>query len=348
MISLSGCMTSGISMVIRDKFSASKYWEDCIRYRVTAAQYIGEMCRYLLNTPPSSQDTQHSVRLMFGNGLRPDIWPDFVQRFNIKHISEFYGSTEGNSNIINFDNTVGAVGFVPVLFSSILPLGLIRVGEDGVPVRDEKTGLCIRCKVGEPGEFVGVIQSNHPVREFSGYSDKESTEKKILRNVWKHGDTCFRSGDILVSDKFGYLYFKDRKGDTFRWKGENVSTAEVESVVSRVTGLSDVVVYGVTVPGCEGRAGMAAIASDSQEIDMQGLAEDIVHKLPGYSRPFFLRLCQQLDMTGTFKLKKRDLQVQGYGPDIEDDLYFLDLKEINYVPLTSKLREKINTGLVRF
>ena len=315
---------------------------------MTAAQYIGEMCRYLLNSPPSPHDTQHGVRLMFGNGLRPDIWPDFVKRFNISHISEFYGSTEGNSNIINFDNTVGAVGFVPVLFSSILPLGLIEVGEDGVPVRDERTGLCVRCQVGQPGEFVGVIQTNHPVREFSGYSDKESTEKKILRDVWKKGDTCFRSGDILVSDKFGYLYFKDRKGDTFRWKGENVSTAEVESVVSRVTGLSDVVVYGVTVPGCEGRAGMAAIASDSQEIDMQGLAEDIVHKLPGYSRPFFLRLCQQLDMTGTFKLKKRDLQVQGYGPDIEDDLYFLDLKEINYVPLTSKLREKINTGLVRF
>ena len=236
MISLSGCMSSGISMVIRDKFSASQYFADCVKYKVTVAQYIGELCRYLLATDPGEYDTQHSVRLMFGNGLRPDIWTDFTSRFNIPNISEFYGATEGNSNIINFDNTVGAVGFVPVLFSSILPLGLIRVDEEGAPVRDEDTGLCVRCGPGEPGEFVGIIQQNHPVREFSGYSDKESTSKKILRDVWRKGDMCFRSGDILVSDKFGYLYFRDRKGDTFRWKGENVSTAEVEGVISRITG----------------------------------------------------------------------------------------------------------------
>ena len=195
--------------------------------------------------------------------------------------------------------------------------------------------------------FDGHLQSNHPVREFSGYSDRESTEKKILRNVWKKGDTCFRSGDILVQDKFGYLYFKDRKGDTFRWKGENVSTAEVESVVSRVTGLADVVVYGVTIPGCEGRVGMAAIAS-SDEIDMEKLALDIVAKLPVYARPFFLRLSKSLEMTGTFKLKKRDLQVEGFETGIKDDLFFLDLKQTKYVPLTSEIREKINTGVIRF
>ena len=347
MISLSGCMSSGISMVIRDKFSASQYWSDCIRYKVTCAQYIGEMCRYLINRPPSALDTQHQVRLMFGNGLRPDIWPEFVRRFNIPHISEFYGSTEGNSNIINYDNTVGAVGFIPVLFSSMMPLGLIRVDEEGIPVRDPTTGLCIRCPVGQPGEFVGVIQTNHPVREFSGYSDSASTNKKILRNVWRQGDICFRSGDILVFDKFGYLYFKDRKGDTFRWKGENVSTAEVESVVSRLTGHSDVVVYGVTVPGCEGRVGMAAIAS-CEELDLQDLARGVVRKLPSYARPFFVRLSSQLDMTGTFKLKKRDLQTQGFGQEIEDDLFFLDMKEMKYVPLTSELRKKINCGEVRF
>ena len=317
------------------------------RYKVTVAQYIGEMCRYLINSPASPQDTQHHVRLMFGNGLRADIWRDFVQRFNIPNISEFYGSTEGNSNIINYDNTVGAVGFVPVLFSSIMPLGLIRVDEEGIPVRDPRTGLCIRCPVGEPGEFVGVIQTNHPVREFSGYSDSASTNKKILSNVWKQGDICFRSGDILVCDKFGYYYFKDRKGDTFRWKGENVSTAEVESVVSRLTGHCDVVVYGVRVPGCEGRVGMAAIAS-CEELDLEDLAQGIVKKLPNYARPFFVRLSSQLDMTGTFKLKKRDLQAQGFGPDIEDDLYFLDVKEMKYVPLTSELRDKITSGEVRF
>ena len=236
MISLSGCMSSGISMVIRDKFSATHYFSDCIRYKVTVAQYIGELCRYLLATPPAPHDTRHHVRLMFGNGLRQDIWTQFTERFSIPHISEFYGSTEGNSNILNFDNTVGAVGFIPVLFSGILPLGLIKVDEDGTPVRDSATGLCVRCAVDEPGEFVGIIQQNHPVREFSGYSDQASTSKKMLRDVWSKGDTCFRSGDILVMDKFGYLYFRDRKGDTFRWKGENVSTAEVEGVISKTTG----------------------------------------------------------------------------------------------------------------
>ena len=172
-------MLSGISMVVRDKFSASQYFQDCVRYKVTVGQYIGELCRYLLATKPSQFDTSHQIRLMFGNGLRQDIWTDFTERFNIPNISEFYGSTEGNSNIINFDNTVGAVGFVPVLFSSILPLGLIKVDEDGVPVRDPVSGLCIRCSPGEPGEFVGIIQKNNPVRDFSGYSDTESNNKKI-------------------------------------------------------------------------------------------------------------------------------------------------------------------------
>jgi len=350
MISLSGCMSSGISMVLRDKFSASQYFQDCARYRVTVAQYIGELCRYLLATNPSEKDTGHNVRLMFGNGLRPDIWTEFTERFNIPNISEFYGATEGNSNIINFDNTVGAVGFVPVLFSGILPLGLIKVDEDGNPIRNSETGLCIRCDVGEPGEFVGIIQQNHPVREFSGYSDKESTNKKILRDVWSKGDICFRSGDILVSDKFGYLYFRDRKGDTFRWKGENVSTAEVEAVISRVTGLSDVVVYGVTVAGCEGRAGMATLAQNIQSpLDMDSLAKDITTKLPVYARPYFLRLTEKLDITGTYKLKKRDLQLQGFDPDkIEDPMYFLDMKKCQYQELDSELFTKINSGKVRF
>jgi len=347
MISLSGCMNAGISMVVRDKFSASSYFSDCIRYKVTVGQYIGELCRYLLATPPSPHDSGHQIRLMFGNGLRKEIWTQFTQRFNIPNISEFYGSTEGNSNIINFDNTVGAVGFVPVLFSSILPLGLIKVDEEGIPIRDPDTGLCIRCPPGEVGEFVGIIQQNHPVREFSGYSDKESTSKKVLRDVWSKGDVCFRSGDILVADKLGYLYFKDRKGDTFRWKGENVSTAEVEAVISRVTDLSDVVVYGVAVPGCEGRAGMAAIA-DSDKIDLGSLATSLTTKLPAYARPHFLRLAPELDMTGTYKLKKRDLQQDGFNPEkIKDKLYFLDSKSIKYIPLDSDLHFKISSGQMR-
>jgi len=344
MISLSGCMANGITMVIREKFSPSNYWKDCVRHNVTVCQYIGEICRYLLGSPECEEESRHSVRLMFGNGLRPDIWEDFVERFSIPNISEFYGSTEGNSNILNYDNTVGAVGFVPVLFASILPLGPIKVDESGEAVKDPETGLCIRCKPGEPGEFVGVIQQNHPVREFAGYLDAESTQKKVISDVWKKGDMCFRSGDILVSDKYGYLYFKDRKGDTFRWKGENVSTAEVESVVSGCLGLTDVVVYGVAVPGAEGRAGMAAIVHQGPKpVDLIILAEKMQAKLPIYARPIFLRLVSELDMTGTFKLKKRSLQMEGFNPgEVSDRLFFLDTKTNKYTKLSDEVYLKIS------
>jgi len=350
MISLSGCLANGITMVIREKFSASSYWKDCVNYQVTVCQYIGEICRYLLNSPECEEESQHQVRLMFGNGLRPDIWEQFVERFSIANISEFYGSTEGNSNILNFDNTVGAVGFVPVLFSSILPLGPIKVDEHGNELRDPDTGLCIRCKVGEPGEFVGVIQDNHPVREFAGYLDQQSTSKKVLRDVWKKGDRCFRSGDILVSDEYGYLYFKDRKGDTFRWKGENVSTAEVESVVSGCLGLADVVVYGVQVQGAEGRVGMAAIVDKGPKpVDLATLSREIQEKLPVYARPVFVRLVPELDITGTYKLKKRELQREGYDLDeVTDRLFFLDPKTKGYVRLTEELFLRIKNGEMRF
>jgi len=349
MISLSGCMNDGIPMIMREKFSATSYWRDCVRYKATAAQYIGEICRYLLNTPECEYESQHSVRLMFGNGLRPDIWQDFTQRFNITDISEFYGSTEGNSQVLNFDNTVGAVGFTPVLFSSFLPLGLIKVDGNGDPVRDEN-GLCIRCTAGEPGEFVGIIEQNHPLREFNGYQDETSTKRKVLYDVWKKGDSCFRSGDILVADKYGYLYFRDRKGDTFRWKGENVSTAEVESIISRSVNLTSVVVYGVTVPGCEGRAGMAAILEDKGtgcSVNLKTLADHMTEKLPSYARPVFVRLTHELDITGTFKLKKRDLQAEGYDiTKVTDRLYFL--KKGTYIPLTQDLYNDINEGRERF
>jgi len=345
MITLSGCMAGGITMVIRDKFSASNYWKDCVKYKVTAAQYIGEICRYLINSPSCPEENTHQVRMMFGNGLRPDIWTQFVSRFGIQDISEFYGSTEGNSNIINFDNTVGAVGFVPVLFAGILPLGPIKVTEEGEAVRDPETGLCVRCKVGEPGEFVGIIQQHHPVREFTGYSDRDATEKKILRNVWSKGDLCFRSGDILVSDELGYLYFKDRKGDTFRWKGENVSTMEVESVVSKAGGLVDCVVYGVEVGNSDGRAGMAAVAG---EIDLEHLAKEVVKQLPSYARPVFLRLASSLDITGTYKLKKRELQSEGSDPSkISDPLFLLHPKTRTYVPLDSALYQDLEEGKIR-
>ncbi|KAF8765033.1 Long-chain fatty acid transport protein 1 like protein [Argiope bruennichi] len=266
-LSLSQTLLFGNTCGIRSKFSASKFWDDCIKYEATVAQYIGELCRYILAQPEKPQDRQHQVRLMFGNGLRPQIWQQFVDRFNIPNIGELYGSTEGNANVINIDNKVGAVGFMSRIIPTIYPVSLIKVDANtGEPIRDNK-GLCIRCEPGEPGEFVGKIITSDPIRQFDGYVNQSATKKKIIRDCFTKGDMAFLSGDLLMMDEDGYLFFVDRTGDTFRWRGENVSTMEVEGMISNILHHTDSVVYGVEVPGNEGRAGMAAI-SDPEHKNM--------------------------------------------------------------------------------
>ncbi|XP_059094771.1 long-chain fatty acid transport protein 4-like isoform X2 [Tigriopus californicus] len=348
MIAMAGSMLHGMSIVMKKKFSASSYWKDCIKFNVTAAQYIGELCRYLLNTPQIPEEKEHKVRLMFGNGLRQQIWVDFVQRFGIEKIAEFYGSTEGNSQIINIENKVGAVGFVSLLFPNILPLGLVKVDEEtGAEVRD-KNGLCITCQPGEPGEFVGKIVRNHPVRDFHGYADEKATQKKLLCDVRTKGDLFFRSGDVLVMDDLGWLYFKDRSGDTFRWRGENVSTVEVESILSNIIDLKDAIVYGVQIPGTEGRAGMAAIHDPDEIVDLEKLASGLKAKLPAFARPLFVRLVDHFDITGTYKLKKFNLQREGFDPDqISDKMYFLNPKSGLYEALDAELFKNIVSGSIR-
>ncbi|XP_069177314.1 long-chain fatty acid transport protein 4 isoform X4 [Procambarus clarkii] len=339
----------GIPVVIKRKFSVSAYWNDCNKYGCTVAQYIGEICRYLLNTPEKPEDKRHNIRLMFGNGLRPNIWKDFQSRFSIPRISEFYGSTEGNANIINMDGKPGAVGFVSVLFPSVYPVALIKVDEDTREVVRDANGMCILCKPGEPGEFIGKIVKDDPVRDFHGYADDSATKKKIVRDVFKKGDYAFLSGDILMMDEEGYLYFKDRTGDTFRWKGENVSTNEVEAVISKVAGHADVVVYGVEVPGAEGRAGMAAILDGEVSLNLEELYAGVMRALASYARPYFVRIAKELEMTGTYKLKKIAIQKEGFNPNvIKDKIYFLDAKKKEYVPLTIDLYDKIVSGEVRF
>lgn len=342
-------LVSGITVVLRKKFSASGYWPDCIKYNVTAAQYIGEICRYLYNLPPKPEDTQHNVRIMFGNGLRPTLWDDFQRRFAIPTISEFYGSTEGNANIINIDGRKGAVGFVSVLFPSVYPVALLKVDQDTGEILRGPDGLCIRCQPGEAGEFVGKIVRGDPVRDFHGYADETASKKKVVRDVFRKGDAAFLSGDILVMDEEGYLYFKDRTGDTYRWKGENVSTAEVESIVSGAVGNADVVVYGVEVPGAEGRAGMAAVEQkDDQDLDLTALYAALESSLAAYARPLFVRWASALERTGTFKLKKVPLQKEGFDPKaIKDPIFFLDGKNRKFVPLTEQLYEDIVGGRVR-
>ncbi|KZC09870.1 PREDICTED: long-chain fatty acid transport protein 4 [Dufourea novaeangliae] len=347
LIGVGQALLTGVTVVLRRRFSASKFWPDCVHYECTVAQYIGEICRYLLTVPPGPCDRKHKVRLIFGNGLRPHIWQPFIERFGVKQIGEFYGATEGNSNLVNIDNTIGAVGFVPLCAGSLYPVALLKVDhETGEPVRGPD-GLCVRCKAGEPGIFVGKINPKKVVNDFSGYADRKASEQKILRDVFRKGDRAFNSGDILVMDEFGYFYFKDRTGDTFRWRGENVATSEVEAIVSNVIGLKDAAVYGVEVPHAEGKAGMAAIYDPENTLNIKEMSEGVKKTLPTYARPLFVRVLSELPMTGTFKLKKKDLQQDGFNiKKITDPVYFLDSSGV-YVKFTEQLYNDILEGRAR-
>lgn len=339
----SQCLIFDSSMIIKRRFSASQFWPDCIKYQATCAQYIGELCRYLLSQPAKPVDRQHKVRLMFGNGLRPQIWREFVERFGIKQIGEFYGSTEGNANIVNFDNTPGACGFVSRILPIVYPVTLIKCNpQTGVAERDSR-GVCLRCGPGETGEFVGKIIEGDPTRSFDGYANSEATKKKIVRDVFWKGDMAFSSGDLLEMDELGYVYFKDRTGDTYRWKGENVSTMEVEGIVSELLRQQDCVVYGVEVPNCEGKAGMLALAE--QQVDLKQLITEMKQKLAPFAIPVFIRIVDQIEATGTFKLPKVKLQQQGYNINkLTDPVYLVDLKQNDCHRLTPELYEKLQTG----
>ncbi|CAG9567340.1 unnamed protein product [Danaus chrysippus] len=337
-------LVDGIPTVLRSKFSATHYWTDCIKYDCTVSQYIGEMCRYLLCAPPRPTDTQHRVRIMVGNGMRPAIWQQIVDRFKVPQINEIYGATEGNANIINVDNTVGAVGFLPKLVPTWLhPIALVKADDDGDLIRGPD-GLCIRCQPNEPGMFIGLIAQGNASREYYGYVEKSDSNKKLVRDVFCKGDAAFVSGDILVADELGYLYFRDRTGDTYKWKGENVATAEVEDAIRAALGQRDVVVYGVSIPQTEGRAGMAAVSAAS--VDGRSLAAALDHALPSYARPLFLRLMKDIEITSTFKLKKRQYQKEGFDPDVINDPLFFRSGE-DFVPLTSQLFEDICNGRVK-
>lgn len=337
----------GHTTVIRKKFSASAYFADCIKYKCTIGQYIGEMCRYILSVPSKKEDQEHNVRMIVGNGLRPQIWEEFVKRFKIPQVLEFYGATEGNANVMNLDNKMGSIGFISRIIPSVYPVSLIKVDEEGEPIRNAK-GLCQVCEPHEPGAFIGKILPNNPTRAFLGYVDEKASAKKVIYNVFTKGDSAFLSGDILVSDEFGYLYFKDRTGDTFRWKGENVSTSEIEAVISNFVNYRDCIVYGVEIHGAEGKAGMAAIYDAEGTLDMNKLTVDVKEQLPVYARPQFIRILTKIDLTGTFKMKKKDLQAEGYNlHKIQDKIYYLNAK-LGYQLLTSEVYDQIQQGKVKF
>ncbi|KAM8879303.1 long-chain fatty acid transport protein 1-like [Spinachia spinachia] len=340
------CLLFGLTVVVRRKFSASRFWGDCVKHNCTVIQYIGEICRYLLAQPVCSSEASHRVRVAIGNGLRPSVWQDFVQRFKIPRIGEFYGATECNCSLLNIDGKVGACGFNSRILPSFYPIRLFRVKESGELLRDSR-GLCIPCLPGETGMLLGRINHSDPLRRFDGYADEDSTNRKIAHNVFKVGDSAYVSGDMLVMDEYGYIYFRDRSGDTFRWRGENVSTTEVEGVLSRLLGHTVVAVYGASVPGVEGKAGMAAIAHAGGRFDLDALWIGAQRALPSYARPVFLRLVPSVDTTGTFKIQKTRLQREGYKPrDSSEKIYFLNSRAGRYELVTDELYEAIMEGRV--
>jgi len=342
---MGAALLNGGSVVLKKRFSASQFWSDLVAEGCTMFVYIGELCRYLVNQPPAPDETKHKVRLAFGNGLRPDIWPLMKQRFRIPEILEFYGSTEGNVSMFNFDGREGAIGRAPKWLRSRFNIRLVQFDvESERPIRGA-SGFCIECGPGQIGECIGKIGGDARA-EYTGYVDKAASEKKVLRDVFEKGDAWFATGDLMRQDSDGYLYFVDRIGDTFRWKGENVSTNEVAERLQAAPGVKEASVYGVAVEGAEGRAGMAALVV-AAGFDIKALGAHVVSDLPPYAQPLFVRILPELETTGTFKQRKMDLVADGYDPaKIKGPLYFHDPKR-GYVKLTKVVHDKISGGLVK-
>jgi fatty-acyl-CoA synthase len=349
LVATGALLVRGGSVVIREKFSAHEFWDDVVRWDCTCFQYIGELCRYLVNSPPSANERAHRLRIACGNGLRADIWRQFKERFRIPQIIEFYGATEGNVNLFNFDGREGAVGRLPWWVAGRFPTKVVRFDvERREPVRDQR-GFCIECAVDEPGEVIGKIlkDASKPGARFEGYASRADTDHKILHDVFEKGDVWFRTGDLMRKDRYGYFYFIDRIGDTFRWKGENVSTTEVEHALAEFEGILESNVYGIAIPGRDGRAGMAAVVA-RDNLNLTALRDDLAHRLPEYARPVFLRIRRDIDVTTTFKQKKLDLVKDGYDPARTcDPIYFNDPQRKAFVRMDAALYDAINAGQIR-
>ena len=339
---------AGASVALAEKFSATNFWQDVARFDCTLFQYIGELCRYLSKAPASEFERQHRLRLACGNGLRGDIWEEFQARFAIPQILEFYAATEGNFSLYNVEGKVGAIGRIPALLAHRFPAAIVKVDPDsGSPVRGDD-GLCVVCARDEAGEAIGRIGiADEGGGRFEGYTDKAETDKKILRDVLAKGDAWFRTGDLMRLDAQGFFHFVDRVGDTFRWKGENVATSEVNDAIRQCQGVRDATTYGVEVAGHDGRAGMSAIVIDD-DFDVTALADRLRARLPVYAHPLFLRISENLDATETFKQKKHQLAREGFDPaGVTDPLYFRDPVSGAYRPLKADDHARIVNGAIR-
>lgn len=336
-VALSSVLNAGATLAIGKSFSASKFWDEVIRYDATAFVYIGEICTYLLNQPEKDTDHKHKVRVIGGNGLRPAIWDDFTKRFGIDRVCEFYAASEGNTAFVNFFNLDKTTGICPS------PVAFVEYDHDsGEPLRDDK-GRVKKVRNGEPGLLLSKVSSFQP---FDGYTDDEESEKKLVRGAFKEGDVWFNTGDLMRSQGFGHAAFVDRLGDTFRWKGENVATTEVEAALSIDPNVDECTVYGVEIEGAGGRAGMAAVKlNDGDDFDGKSLAATLYDKLPGYAVPLFIRVVDELAQTSTFKSQKVDLRKQGFNvEEIEDPIYVLAGRDEGYVEFYDDYPEEVKAG----
>jgi len=341
-------LCAGGSVVIADKFSARNFWSDIARFDCTLFQYIGELCRYLLKAPASESDRGHRLRLACGNGLRGDIWEAFQARFAIPRILEFYAATEGNFSLYNVEGRPGAIGRIPALLAHRFPAAIVRVDLDqGAPARGPD-GLCLPCARGETGEAIGRIgTADAGGGRFEGYTDAAETEKKVLRDVLAKGDSWFRTGDLMRQDAQGFFYFVDRVGDTFRWKGENVATSEVNDAVLECEGVVEATTYGVAIPGSDGRAGMSTLVVD-KGFDWTAFRDHLAARLPAYALPVFVRLCDSLEATETFKQKKQLLARAGFDPAVvTDPLFWKNPLSDAYEPMDAASHARILAGAIR-
>jgi fatty-acyl-CoA synthase len=338
-------LMNGGAVVLRTRFSATQFWSDVVEKQCTMFVYIGELCRYLVNQPPSELEQKHKLRLAFGNGLRPEVWKVFQQRFRIPEILEFYGSTEGNVSLFNFDGRPGAIGRIPPYLRGSFSVRLAKFDMDaGVEVRGSD-GFCVEARPGEVGEALGEIK--HTARnEYTGYADKAASEKKVLRDVFAKGDAWFRTGDLMKQDHDGYFYFVDRIGDTYRWKGENVSTTEVADMLAGAPKVKEITVYGVPVEGMEGKAGMAAVVGEAG-FNIEEFGKYADHMLATYARPVFVRLQKDITTTGTFKYKKTDLVTDGFDPKRSKDPIWYRDPDKGYVKVTPRLYMRLDAGSIR-
>ena len=345
-VAIGAPLVFGGSVAIAERFSARGFWDDVGRWECTAFQYIGELCRYLLAAPIHPAERSHRLRIAIGNGLAQEAWRPFVDRFGPLRILEFYASTEGNVWLYNVEGKVGSIGRVPPYVAVRSPIALIRFDyRSQMPARGPD-GFCIRCADGEVGEALGRI-GNEPGARFEGYSEDVETERKTLRDVFEPGDAWMRTGDLMRRDTDGFYTFVDRIGDTFRWKGENVSTSEIEAALRACPGVKEAVVYGVVVPGADGRAGMALLKIDG-DFDLDALPGRL-DILPRYARPLFVRFASKIETTETFKAKRRAYVDQGFNPEgIEDPLYVFDGHRQAFVVLDVERYAAIRNRTISF